>query len=104
MIMKSSLITLCVLALSCTHSLAQTAKVTSFGASQVDTYTGLILASDGNFYAVSAAGASADYRLSPKTLISYIRQVLEIQVSSNHVIRSLVTCCPLSLTFQDGET
>jgi hypothetical protein len=53
MILRSSLFAVCAITILCVSTSAQTATVTSFGASQVDTYTGQILASDGNFYAVS---------------------------------------------------
>ena len=66
MILKSSLFAVCALTIPCVSTFAQTATVTSFGYSQADYYTGLILASDGNFYAVSAGGAAADAGSSDK--------------------------------------
>jgi uncharacterized repeat protein (TIGR03803 family) len=58
MILKSSLFAVCALTIPCVCTFAQTVTVTSFGAYQGDSYAGQILASDGNFYAVSAGGTA----------------------------------------------
>src|ERR1039458_4555710 len=60
MILKSSLFAVCALTIPCVSTFAQTVTVPSFGAYQGDSYAGQILASDGNFYAVSAGGEAAD--------------------------------------------
>jgi hypothetical protein len=66
MILKSSLFAVCAITILCVSTSAQTATVTSFGTYHGDSYAGQILASDGNFYAVSAGGAAADAGSSDK--------------------------------------
>jgi uncharacterized repeat protein (TIGR03803 family) len=57
--------------------LGQTATLTSFGASNVDDFTGLIQAGDGNFYGISTGGAAADWACqdNPANSCTYIDKI-----------------------------